>query len=73
MEKSFELNRLKPLDIRNRYINLMQVVKNYYNFKADLGLFNTYEEMSGIPTESQSHDALKMHYSLGKFIVCLKI
>ena len=52
MEKSFELNRLKPLDIRNRYINLMQVVKNYYNFKADLGLFNTYEEMSGIPTES---------------------
>lgn len=59
MEKSFELNRLKPLDIRNRYINLMQVVKNYYNFKADLGLFNTYEEMSGIPTDSQSHDALE--------------
>jgi len=59
MEQSFKLNRLKPLDLRNRYINLMQVVKNYYNFKADLGLFNTYEEMSGIVQEGQSHDALE--------------
>lgn len=59
MEQSFKLNRLKPLDIRNRYINLMQVVKNYYNFKADLGLFSTYEEMSGIEQSGQSHDALE--------------
>lgn len=59
MEKSFEINKLKPLDIRNRYINLMQVVKNYYNYKADLGLFSTYEEMSGIQPERQTHDALE--------------
>ena len=59
MEKSFEINKLKPLDIRNRYINLMQIVKNYYNYKTDLGLFNTYEEMSGLQIESQSHDALE--------------
>lgn len=59
MEESFKINRLMPLDIRNRYINLMQVVKNYYNFKADLGLFNTYEEMSGLEKEGQSHDALE--------------
>lgn len=60
IEKSFELNHLKPLDIRNRYINLMQVVKNYYNYKVDLGLFNTYEKMSGIVVkEKQAHDALE--------------
>ncbi|MCK9471462.1 MAG: exonuclease domain-containing protein [Bacilli bacterium] len=59
MEQSFKLNRLKPLDIRNRYMNLMQVVKNYYNSKADLGLFNTYEEMSGTDASDQSHDALE--------------
>lgn len=59
MEQSFKLNRLKPLDIRNRYMNLMQVVKNYYNSKADLGLFNTYEEMSGTDALDQSHDALE--------------
>lgn len=59
MEQSFKLNRLKPLDIRNRYINLMQVVKNYYNLKTDLGLFNTYEEMSGNTHEMQTHDAFE--------------
>lgn len=59
MEQSFKLNRLKPLDIRNRYINLMQVIKNYYNSKTDLGLFNTYQEMSGIRQEAQLHDALE--------------
>ena len=60
MEQSFKLNRLKPLDIRNRYINLMQVIKNYYNQKTDLGLFNTYQDMSGIRNEApQIHDALE--------------
>lgn len=59
MEQSFKLNRLKPLDIRNRYINIMQVIKNYYNSKNDLGLFNTYQEMSGIEQETQTHDALQ--------------
>lgn len=59
MEQSFKLNRLKPLDIRNRYINLMQVVKNYYNLKTDLGLFSTYEEMSGNTHELQMHDAFE--------------
>ncbi|HHX70113.1 MAG TPA: hypothetical protein GX708_18945, partial [Gallicola sp.] len=59
MEQSFKLNRLKPLDIRNRYMNLMQIVKNYYNEKADLGLFSTYEEMTGIEQLGQSHDALE--------------
>jgi sporulation inhibitor KapD len=59
MEQSFSLNHLKPLDIRNRYINLMQVIKNYYNSKTDLGLFSTYEEMSGIAQEAQQHDALE--------------
>lgn len=59
MEKSFKLNKLKPLDIRNRYLNLMQVIKNYYNFKNDLGLFNAYEKLSGLKLESQKHDALE--------------
>lgn len=59
LEQSFKLNRLKPLDLRNRYINLMQVVKNYFNYKTDLGLFNTYEEMSGVAHDEQIHDALE--------------
>ena len=30
MENSFKINHLHPLDIRNRYMNLMQIIKNYY-------------------------------------------
>jgi inhibitor of KinA sporulation pathway (predicted exonuclease) len=59
IEQSFKLNHLKPLDIRNRYINLMQVIKNYYNSKTDLGLFNTYQKLSGEKQEVQQHDALE--------------
>lgn len=59
IEQSFKLNNLKPLDIKNRYINLMQVIKNYYNSKTDFGLFNTYQKLSGADFEVQQHDALE--------------
>jgi len=59
MEQSFRLNRLKPLAVRKRYVNLMQLIKNYYNSNTDLGLFSTYEEMSGNVQEPQQHDALE--------------
>jgi len=62
LEKSFKLNHLSPLDIRNRYINLMQVIKNYYNLKQEMGLFNTYYEMSKKDPTEQIHDALEDAY-----------
>lgn len=59
MEQSFDLNRLPHLDIKNRYLNLMQVIKNYYNIKSDMGLFSTYQELTKTEATSQSHDALE--------------
>lgn len=59
IEKSFKLNHLKPLDVRSRYMNLMHVIKNYYNYKQEMGLFNTYQEMTNKDMEKQSHDALE--------------
>lgn len=59
LEQSFKLNKLLPLTIRNRYINLMQLLKTYYSHRVDLGLFNTYSQMSGFEKEGQSHDALE--------------
>jgi sporulation inhibitor KapD len=59
LENSFKINRINDLDIRNRYVNFMQVIKNYYNIKTDLGLFNTYQEISGVVMEPQKHDALE--------------
>jgi inhibitor of KinA sporulation pathway (predicted exonuclease) len=37
----------------------MQIIKNYYNSKTDLGLFNTYQKLSGADFEVQQHDALE--------------
>ncbi|MDD3106583.1 MAG: hypothetical protein PHP65_02110 [Bacilli bacterium] len=59
LEQSFIINKVKPLDLRKNHINLMQVIKNYYNLKEDLGLFNTYQEYTNTVLEEQSHDALE--------------
>ena len=59
IEKSFKINHLKPLDIRSRYMNLMHVIKNYYNYKQEMGLFNTYQDMTKTDLEKQTHDALE--------------
>ncbi len=57
MEKSFKINRLFPLKIKERYINIMQLMKTYYNLKNDLGLFDTYQIMTNNDLDSQAHDA----------------
>lgn len=59
LENSFKVNHLKPLDIRNRYINLMHVIKNFYSYKQEKGLFSTYQEMTNTEETSQIHDALE--------------
>ena len=59
LEKSFKINHLKPLDIRNRYMNLMQIMKNYYNSKQEMGLFNTYQELTDSEEVVQSHNAFE--------------
>ena len=59
MENSFKINHLHPLDIRNRYMNLMQIIKNYYCYKQEKGLFSTYQEMTKVEEEDQIHDALE--------------
>lgn len=59
LEQSFKSNYLQPLDIRNRYINLMQVIKNYYNYRQEMGLFTTYQELTNTSSIPQIHDALE--------------
>lgn len=59
MESSFKINHLKPLNIRKRYINLMKVIKNYYSYKQEKGLFSTYQEMTKSPETDQIHDAFE--------------
>jgi sporulation inhibitor KapD len=63
MKASFSLNKEKPIIARNRVINLLTEVKNYYNLFNDVGLFSAYEVYyNDMPT--QRHDALSDAYIL---------
>lgn len=59
LEQSFKLYHLRPLDIRNRYMNLMQIMKNYYNYRQEMGLFNTYQELTQSEETVQTHNAFE--------------
>ena len=54
----YEKYKLKPLVERQKIVNLMQVIKNYYNIKTDIGLFNAYHLFGRSPVEEQDHNAL---------------
>lgn len=59
LEQSFKTNHLKPLDVRSRYINLMQIIKNYYNHKQEIGLFATYQDFTDKEPVIQNHNAFE--------------
>ena len=54
----YEKYKLKPLVERQKIVNLMQVIKNYYNIKTDIGLFNAYHLFGRSSVEEQDHNSL---------------
>lgn len=63
MENSYRLHNVTPLTERKDFINLMQVMKNYYGIKYDIGLFKAsqmYEKNKDI--QEQEHNALDDAY-----------
>ena len=59
LEKAYELHKLKPITVRMNFINLMQIMKNYYGIKTDIGLFNAFAFFDEEIPEAQDHDALQ--------------
>lgn len=55
LKSCYEINNLEAL--KPNFINLLQVHKNYYNLKNDLGLFDAYKKYTGEDLD-QEHDAL---------------
>lgn len=58
LDAFYELHKFKKLAERKSFINLMQVIKNYYGVKADIGLFHAYEFFHSKPPYEQDHNAL---------------
>ena len=59
IDKSFKLHNVKPVTERKNYVNLMQIIKNYYGIKNDIGLYAAFELLGAKPPlEVQDHNAL---------------
>lgn len=59
IEKSYQINNVKPITSRKNFVNLMQIMKNYYSLKDDIGLFAAFELLgSKPPLQVQDHNAL---------------
>lgn len=58
MDLSCEMHHKPKLLERNQIVNLMQVIKNYYSIKSDVGLFNAYGLFGRKAPSIQKHDSL---------------
>lgn len=56
LEKSYNINRIKPIFVNDDFINLQLLLKQYYNFNYELGLFAT-AKIFNIECGRQNHNA----------------
>ncbi len=53
-----DMHKKAKLLEKRQVINLMQIIKNYYSIKSDIGLFNAYGLFGKVPPIIQDHDSL---------------
>lgn len=59
LDKSYEMYNLKRITKRNNFINLMQIIKTYFNIKDDIGLYAAYKLFDKKPPmDDQDHNPL---------------
>jgi len=58
LNDSYEINNMPSLVNKTRYINLCNLIKNFYNLRNDPGLFKLHQLYFGKNDEVQIHDAL---------------
>ena len=77
LNASYQLHRLKPLAEREKFINLMQLMKNYLGQKSDIGLFNALsyfgEEVGYLQTHNPLDDARVTRMVFHTFKNCVNI
>lgn len=56
LEKSYNINKISPIFFTEDFINLQQLLKLYYNFNYELGLFTT-AKIFNIKCGTQIHNA----------------
>ena len=62
LEKSYNTNGLPSLTFMTRFINILELIKTYYNLNNDPGLFHLYEIYYSKEDLYQEHNALEDAY-----------
>lgn len=63
IENSYQLHHVEPITKRKDFINLMQIMKNYYGIKYDIALFKALQMFdSDSEVQEQEHNALDDAY-----------
>lgn len=58
LTESYKMHNLKPLTRNRQFIDLLQLHKDYFNLRSDLGLFNAHKQYyPNQYLEEQAHDA----------------
>lgn len=75
LENFYKQNNFKPITSRQQFINLMQLLKNYLNYRNDIGLFKALEFFDPTFEKVQSHNPLEdalvtslVYHSFKKYI-----
>jgi|GEM_PF-278139 len=59
LENSFPMHHMKPLTTRDQFVNFLQILKNYFVSKNDIGLFRAYKLfLPSKEIDEQIHNAL---------------
>ena len=58
IDLSCEMHHKPKILEKKQVINLMQIIKNYYSIKSDIGLFNAYGLFGKQAPIVQDHDSL---------------
>ena len=62
LEKSYSTNNLPSLTFITRFVNILELIKTYYNLSNDPGLFHLYEKYYSKEDLYQEHNALEDAY-----------
>lgn len=62
LEKAYKTNDVPTLSSYTRFVNLSQLLKNYYELSQDPGLFKSYELLYNKKLPTQKHDAFEDAY-----------
>lgn len=72
LESSYKTNMVESLNGRIRFINISQLLKNYFELQMDPGLFKSYEILYNDDLPEQKHDSFEDAYYTYKIFAKFK-